>query len=390
MSSPYVQPLQFPFAANLYGFRNGPFGYLIPKPKFLYYVQFVIRASYQLSPNDWNRIGYLVKNVDRPKLQYKTQELDQYNRKRVAYTKIDYPSVSLTMYDTVDGAAAKMIDDYNRHNFGDFSNMTTGDGSDTHNQFWNNNSIDGNDMTYWGYRAKNPGNYLAGPVNRGLPTAEYFFDEVRIFEFYGNNFTMYSLMNPKIESVSFDSTDVSSSDPQEVTISLNPEGVLFKYIDAPINYSQIASLILPGPGFTTNNFPIANLDLNQFLLGLIGSIGGGLLSNLTNGIFGNYGSLNLSTGENSGLGIIGGVGVAAASSGLLGESAANFASPQNLFFAQGFAQTAALQQNNVLGGNILTAVETVSGFGSGSISLGSTNTGNIGVDRALNNVKSLF
>ena len=56
-------------------------------------------------------------------------------------------------------AAAKMIDDYNRFHFGDFSNMSPGDNSNTHEAQWTNNTIEGNDMTYWGYRVKNPENY---------------------------------------------------------------------------------------------------------------------------------------------------------------------------------------------------------------------------------------
>ena len=87
------------------------------------------------------------------------------------------------------------------------------------------------------------------PVNCGLPNTDYFFDEIKIYEFYGNNFTMYSLMNPKIESVNFDSTDSTSSDGEDVTITVNPEGVLFRFIDAPIDYSLLAQSILPGEVF---------------------------------------------------------------------------------------------------------------------------------------------
>jgi len=362
MSNPYSMPLAYPFAQSLYGLKNGPFGYLIPKPKFLFYVEFVIRATYQLQPTEWNRIGYLVKNIDRPKLQYKVQELDQYNRKRVAYTKVDYPSVNLVMYDTVDGAAAKMVDDYNRFHFGDFSNMLPSDNADTHTSQWTNDSIIGSDMTYWGYRLKNPNNYAsAGPINRGLPGAEYFFDEVKIYEFYGNKFTMYSLMNPKIESVSFDATDVASSDPQEVSMSLNPEGVLFRFIDAPLDYSTIASLVLPGPGFSTNNFPIADLDLESFLLGLVGTVGGGLLSNLTDGLYGAFSSLGLATS----------LGISAATGGITGTIAASTIASQSSF-AQGFAGTAALQSNPIVDGNVLTNVSMVSGAGTGSITLASS------------------
>ena len=45
--------------------------------------------------------------------------------------------------------------------------------------------------------------------------------------------------------------------------------------------------------FSTNNFPIAGLNPTSFIQGLIGTVGGGLLSNLTNGIYGAVGSIGL-------------------------------------------------------------------------------------------------
>lgn len=371
MASPYQMPLDYPFASSLFGLQNGLSGYLIPKPKFLYYVCFEINAQYNLQSNELNRIGYLVKSVDRPKPQYKTIELDQYNRKRTAYTKVDYPTISLTMHDTVDGAAVKMIDDYNRFHFGDFSNMISGDNADTHTSQWTNNSITGNDMTYWGYRVKNPNNYInAGPVNRGLPGAEYFFDEIKIYEFYGNKFTMYSLMNPKIESINFGPLDNASSEGQDVTITFNPEGILFRYIDAPIEYSLLASMILPGPGFSTNNFPIADIDLTSFLQGLIGTVGGGLLSNLTEGIYGAVGSLGLTSGEATAIATAANVSVATAQAGFYGAAAASVVSPQNIFFAQGYTDTSLLGTNQIVSANTLESMSYVSGSGSGAITLG--------------------
>jgi hypothetical protein len=388
MSSPYSMPLQFPFAANLFGLKNGLSGYLIPKPKFLFYVQFKMSQQYSLPQFENNRLGYLVKHVDRPKLQYTTQTLDQYNRKRVAYTKVDYPAVGITLHDTVDGAAAKMIDDYNRFHFGDFSNMLPNDNSDTHNALWANNSIDGNDMTYWGYRLKNPLNelYSSGPTNRNFPTNDYFFDEINIYEFYGQKFTMYSLMNPKIESVNFDATDSASADAQEISITVNPEGVLFRYIDAPLEYSTLAPLILPGPGFSTRNFPIADMDFNDFVQGLVGQVGGGLLNNLTDGLYGTFGTSLMGN-----LGYLGSTAATIASTGALGSAAASLASPQNLFFAQDFASTAALQSNTILGGNILKAIGTVSGTGTGAVTLAKTGGDSNGAIKSVNvAINSLF
>jgi hypothetical protein len=252
-----------------------------------------------------------------------------------------------------------MIDDYNRFNFGDFSNMEPNDNSDTHDALWTNNSIVGNDMTYWGYRVKNPNNYAgAGPDNRGLPTPEYFFDEIKIYELYGNNFTMYSLMNPKIESVNYGATDSAASEGQEISITVNPEGVLFRYINAPVDYSTLASMILPGPGFTTGNFPISDIDTTSYVPGMLGASGGGLLSNLTDGLYGAFGSLGMATS----------IGVAAAASGIIGATAASIASPEA--YAQGFAQTAGLASNAILSANTLASMSNVSGAGSGAVTLG--------------------
>ena len=381
--------LQWPFAANLYGFNNGVFGYLIPKPKFLFYVDFIINQTYQLGPNDPTRLGYIVKNVERPKYQYKMQEVDQYNRKRLFYTKVEYPNISMTFHDTVDAVVSKMVDDNNRMNFGDFSNMLTGDGNNTAQAYWKNNAIQGNDMRYWGYRLKNPNNWMVSLANRNFPSAENYFQEVRIYEFYGNTFTQFSLMNPKIESVTYDSNDSSSSDGNEITLTLNPEGLIYNYINAPIELSSVASSIMPGTGFTTDNFPISQINPLSSLVGAVVSAGGGLLTNLVDGIFGSFGSLNNTAGISAGVGVVGGTALAAASAGYFGPALSNSVTPQNLFFADSFLSTASIQQNNVLGANTLQGIQTITGFGANSIALGTTSN-NLGAQRAINNISSLI
>lgn len=389
MIGPDNQPLSWPFAQNLYGLKNGIFGYLIPKPKFLFYVDFVISTAYQLDPSEQSRVGYLVKNVDRPKFNYKTQEVDQYNRKRVFYTKVDYQNITISFNDVVDSIISKMIDDHNRMNFGDFSNFVQGDGGESYEYYWKNNAIDGNDMRYWGYRLKNPSNWTVSLPGRNFTVSENYFTEVRIYEFFGNSFTQFTLMNPKIESIFYDQNDSSSSDGNEISMILNPEGIVYNYINAPIEISALASSILPGPGFTTYNFPISDINPTATLVGSLISAGGGLLTGLIDGIFGNYGSTNNSLGLSSGIGILGGAALTAASAGYFGPSLAKTATPQNLFLADSFLSVSNIVKNNIIGTGGITGVGTISGFGSNSVSVGTGGTVAM-TSHLINNIESLI
>ena len=107
-----------PFYSAVPRFRlNSPSGYSIPKPKCLFYVNFVSRF---IDPSFLSQTGFFVKNVDRIQTNYSLQELNQYNKKRVIQTKINYEPISFTMYDVADELGLKLIEAYNRFYFGDF------------------------------------------------------------------------------------------------------------------------------------------------------------------------------------------------------------------------------------------------------------------------------
>lgn len=391
MASPYSKPLQFPFASNLFGLDNGASGYLIPRPKFLFYIDFVITApGYNLKEPDQIRLGYIVKTMERPKFQYDNQEMDQYNRKRIFHKKIKYTPVTITFYDPVDSVISKLIDDYNRYNFSDFSNFVGGDGNESYNTYWKNNSIKGNDMSLWGYQLKNPNNYMVGPsTGRGFPSSsENFFQEIRIYEFYGNYFSQYTLMNPKIDNITQDNNDsTAAGEFTEITITVNPEGIIYNYIDATIEQSLIASSVLPGIGFSTNNYPISAENLSQFLSNSIARAGGGLLTGLVNGIFGSFGSLNSS--PNGGLGILGGAALQAASANFLGPAFNTSPTIQNQIFADTFSSTNNLTKNPIVKSNTLSGIQSITGLGSSAISVGINSAGG-GAAQALNSISSLF
>jgi len=75
----------------------------MPKLGFLYYVVFNINDFAILDP-EWREknkkeVGLLVKRIDLPKFKIQTETLNQYNRKTVIQTKLNYNPVSIEFHD---------------------------------------------------------------------------------------------------------------------------------------------------------------------------------------------------------------------------------------------------------------------------------------------------
>jgi len=72
----------------------------VPRMKFMFYAQFVLSASARLmigNPNatldgyqDPRAISFKVRQIDKPKVTLTTADLNQYNKKKVVYTKLEY------------------------------------------------------------------------------------------------------------------------------------------------------------------------------------------------------------------------------------------------------------------------------------------------------------
>jgi len=80
---------------------------LAPKHKFNYYVNFDINKTAIKSPafttEHITESGLLVKTADLPKFQFTSETLNQYNRKKIVYTNINYQPVNLTLHDDANG-----------------------------------------------------------------------------------------------------------------------------------------------------------------------------------------------------------------------------------------------------------------------------------------------
>jgi len=232
----YLEWNRLNYATNLFNIRSGAH-YVLPKPKFLYFVHFRISAvgqRFTSIPDVNRRLGFMVKTADRPNIQYNVQEMNQYNKKVLITTGISFPSVNLTMHDTVDDVATKLIKDYTDFYYNDMSREIRN---------WRNDVVRGKSHTnQFGYRLRN-----------GVADVD-FFESIDIYEFYNGYYTKYSLANPRIESVSMGNNDYSTSDGNEISMSIKPAGVVYEKLAADIT-PEVAELIgLPFRSGSTENF----------------------------------------------------------------------------------------------------------------------------------------
>ena len=189
----------------------------VPRTKFLFFVEFILSAGGQamivgnpdLNTYIGNRgMSFKIKQIDKPKVTMKTAELNQYNKKRLAYTAIDYSEASMKLYDTVDDSIMATWIDYFTYYFGDSRIKTP--------VAYSQSPIDPNftDDSGWGLR----------PISEDTK----FFDKIKVYAFYANTYTAFSYINPKITTIDWQTKDYSSSDPEELSINFKYELIEFE------------------------------------------------------------------------------------------------------------------------------------------------------------------
>jgi hypothetical protein len=112
---------------------------LTPRSKYLFQCFFnvnigdipALRASFQ--NGDISSVGLMVKTVDLPSYQISNETLNQYNRKRIIQTKINYQPVSITLHDDQSDLIRNLWYTYYNYYYKDsqygYNNITNQNGS---------------------------------------------------------------------------------------------------------------------------------------------------------------------------------------------------------------------------------------------------------------------
>ena len=276
-----------------------PNGYeLKPRFKFLFHVAFTINSAVipkirgAVGLQDIANLSLVVKTVDLPKYTIATETLNQYNRKRVIQTKINYDPVNITFHD--DGG------DLSRNLWYNYYSYYYKDASQAYGATNNNNGsmgAEGNGTKGFGYNGRdiynqdrmggvNDWGYIGEAIDDGTVSSSGkppFFSDIRIFGFdYQHKFAEYILINPLISNWAHDTYDYSQGNGlMQHSMTIAYETV--KYKQGAPNKSA--------PGFAnpahydTTPSPLARPGTTATILGQGGilDVAGGISSDLQSG-----------------------------------------------------------------------------------------------------------
>jgi hypothetical protein len=276
---------------------------LKPRFKFLFHVSFTINVQQipylrgVFGNDDIQELSLLVKTVDLPKYNVATETLNQYNRKRIVQTKVEYQPVTMTFHDDGGDNSRKLWYYYFSYYFKDPAqqylapNNTNGSlGASANRQagFGYNNRDIYNDILQvkdWGYSGEtwNDGTSATG----GKPP---FFRDIRIYGMDQRKYAEYVLINPIISNWNHDQYDYSQgAGTMQHSMTINYETV--KYYEGAIGASRPDTNVqgFADPShYDTRLSPIARPGANQTIFGQGGLLDAGLgvLSDLQSGTVG--------------------------------------------------------------------------------------------------------
>ena len=226
---------------------------LAPKLKFLFHTYFNLNTKIpgvqQMTSNgDVASMGLSVKTIDLPSYQLEVETLNQYNRKRLVQTKINYQPVQITFNDDGGDLIRNLWYNYFNYYYKDpvnqyegvpNTNGTSGNLQTTQTGFSYNTSD-----TYsttrvvndWGFAGESysDGNARADARADGKPA---FFNDIKIYGLNQHKFAAYVLINPMITDWRHDTYDYAQgTGTMTHTVTIRYETV--KYYSGAIGASR--------------------------------------------------------------------------------------------------------------------------------------------------------
>ena len=192
---------------------------LSPRNKFLYHVYFNIntgqipqlQAAY--GSGEIASISLMVKSIDLPSYQIGIDTMNQYNRKRLIQTKINYQPVQCVFHDDQGDLIRNMWYNYYSYYYkdpsqtydnvpayngtlGNLNTLFNGFGYNTRDTYDNSRQV--ND---WGYIGESYSDGTAGSTSTSSYSGKPpFFKDIRIYGLSQKKFASYVLINPVISS----------------------------------------------------------------------------------------------------------------------------------------------------------------------------------------------
>lgn len=193
-----------------------------PRPRGLFVVHFR-RAEYSEGTPFWQRdLSFLVKSIEQPTVNPKVEELNQYNKKRQIYTGYTTNPVNCVLFDTADGMALRMWNDYVRYYFADFNQNE----ENFHYDVTSEGEMKGTDIGFGFSPRMDKGDVLDG-------NSQFFFAGIDIYQVFRNAYTKTTLVNPRISAFDPDDFDYEQMAASTYRMTFAYEAVLYANQGAP-------------------------------------------------------------------------------------------------------------------------------------------------------------
>lgn len=284
MANEYLQPSQqlrdYTHASKTFGVSGGSYN-LAPRNKFLFYVYFNLNTNIPavanlISGGNSSVIGLMVKTAQLPGYQIDVGTMNQYNRKRLIQTKINYNPAQIVFNDDHSDLIRNMWYQYYQYYYSDptykYGNTPAQSGalgeiSGIPSGFsYGANDIYSPSRTvqHWGLSGQGYSNptlqtlatsFLTGPASGVEP----FFNDITIYGMAQKSYAQYTMINPLITDWTHDTYDYSQGN-QVVTHTMTIKYETVKYYSGDIGGFQPSETV---PGFAdpshydTNTSPIA-------------------------------------------------------------------------------------------------------------------------------------
>lgn len=251
-------------AANAYGFNKADLSNGTPRHKFEFFIRInfnphpevrdFVRAF--LSDSDKDMVSTMVKSITMPSMNIDTEILNQYNKKRISQTRIDYNPISITFHDSVEGRTLRLWEMYYEYYFRDGvapEKLGTGSaagevggqlggflegflegfsgGAETPKRDareYDNDLIKDGFNDNYGYNLSRVGNH------------KYLIDSIDIFQIHGGKFSKTEIIRPRVTAFNHDTLDYEdTSGLVEMRFDFVYEGVVYANINQKLNQTEL-------------------------------------------------------------------------------------------------------------------------------------------------------
>ena len=240
---------------------------LAPRNKFLYYVYFNLNTSIPavanlVSGGKSSVIGLMAKSAQLPGYQIDVATMNQYNRKRLVQTKINYNPAQIVLHDDHSDLIRNMWYQYFQYYYSDptykygntpnqagalgqINNLFTGFSYTSNDTYAASRPVQHWGLSGQGYSNPSLQSLSSSLLNSAASTVQPFFNDITIYGMSQKTYAQYTMINPLITEWQHDTYDYSQGNGvMQHTMSIRYEAV--KYYSGAIGGEQPTSQM---PGF---------------------------------------------------------------------------------------------------------------------------------------------